>query len=129
MTRPDGNKILVVEDEEPIRILICAMLAQSGYQIVAAADGEEALAVWESQRSGIAALLTDVVMPGIRGPELARRIKEEAPGTAVIFISGYSDDPVIQDAGDIEFSFISKPFTQPELTEVVRSALENPPRR
>jgi two-component system, cell cycle sensor histidine kinase and response regulator CckA len=129
MARRGSTKILVVEDDEPVRALIRAMLLQSGYEILEAANGEEALALWESSLDAITAVLTDVVMPRMGGLELARRIKEATPDTAVIFISGYSDDPVVQEAAGMDCGFLPKPFTMPELTKALRGALENGQRR
>ncbi|HWQ53676.1 MAG TPA: response regulator [Bryobacteraceae bacterium] len=119
-----GHRILVVEDEEPVRTLICAMLAQSGYEIMEASNGEEALTLCEACRQPISVVLTDVVMPRMGGPELARRIKENAPETAVIFMSGYADQPVVEGAAEFDYGFIAKPFTSADLTRAVRGALE-----
>lgn len=124
MSGASGHRILVVEDEEPVRTLICAMLAQSGYEILEASNGEEALSVCEACRQPISVVLTDVVMPRMGGPELARRIKETAPETAVIFMSGYADHPVVEGAGDFDYVFIAKPFTSVDLTRTVRGVLE-----
>ena len=117
-------KILVVEDEEPVRTLICAMLSQNGYEILAAGDGEEALSLWRSHQSRIAVVLTDVVMPRMSGPELARRIREVTPQTSVIFMSGYSEEPVIDVAVGPDYAFLAKPFTAMDLHAVVRGAIE-----
>lgn len=107
-----------------MRTLICAMLSQNGYEILEAGNGEEALSLWKSHRGRIGVILTDVVMPRMGGPELARRIKQDTPQTAVIFMSGYSDQPVIEGIGELDYEFIAKPFTAIDLTAVVRCVME-----
>lgn len=119
-----AHKILVVEDEQPVRTFIRAVLAQDGYEILEASNGEEALNLWLSDRHSIRVVLTDVVMPRMGGPELARRIRESTPETVVIFMSGYSDEPVFEHAGGLVYRFLPKPFTPVDLAEAVRGALK-----
>lgn len=120
-----ADKILVVEDEQPVRAFIRTVLAQDGYEILEAGNGEEALDVWRSHRDGIRVVLTDVVMPKMGGPELALRIKESVPGIAVVFMSGYSDEPLFERAGELVYRFLPKPFTPMALTEAIRDALNS----
>src|SRR5215470_126883 len=81
--------ILVVEDGEAVRKMICAMLSQNGYQCPEAADGEQALVVLEGIGS-VNLVLTDLMMPGMSGTELAKQISKDYPQIRIIFMSGYT---------------------------------------
>ncbi len=105
-------------------MFIRAVLSQDGYEVLEASNGEEALDMWLRHGPGIRVVLTDVVMPRMGGPELARRIKEKTPETAVIFMSGYADQPVFEQAAESVCRFLPKPFTPMDLAKAVRGALE-----
>jgi len=122
-----GVRILVVEDDQAVRTLICAMLSQLGYEILEAGDGEDGLRIWEKHRDGIALVITDVVMPRMDGRDLARRIQEIHPGVLVIFMSGYSEAPIIEDIECMGAGFLPKPFTVVMLAATVRGALGKMP--
>jgi two-component system, cell cycle sensor histidine kinase and response regulator CckA len=115
--------ILVVEDDEAVRRLICALLAQSGFETLEAGDGREALALWDARAEEIRLLLTDVVMPHMDGRELALRVRSDRPDIQVVFMSGYSDDPVLAELGYERTFFLSKPFTPTALTSKIREVL------
>ena len=105
-TSPAGGheKILLVEDDADVRMVIRDVLEASGYQIWEASDGLEALNIWKTNASQIDLLLTDIIMPGgLNGRELADRLREERPGLKVILMSGYGPDLVgkIQPHGHI----------------------------
>jgi len=117
--------ILVVEDGESVRKMICAMLSQVGYQCLEAADGHEALLVLGGMRN-INLVLTDLMMPGMNGAELARQISKEYPEIRIIFMSGYSEDPVIQTSGGGSGLFLAKPFTASALAERIRQTFDRP---
>ena len=119
------ERILVVEDVEPIRKMVCSMLAASGYQCVEAADGVQALEIVKSGTVSIDMILTDIMMPEMCGTTLAREVAAIRPDLPIIFMSGYSDDPVVR---TLESSalFLAKPFTAAALTAKVRAALDNP---
>jgi CheY-like chemotaxis protein len=117
--------ILVVEDGEAVRKMICSMLSQNGYQCVEAADGEQALVLLEGIRS-VDLVLTDLMMPGMSGTELAKHISKEYPQIRIIFMSGYCDDPVIRTPDAGSGWFLAKPFTASTLAESVRRALDRP---
>ena len=89
-----GNEtILLVEDEPDVRDVVAGILELQGYHVLTAADGPDALALWEEHRSGVDLLITDIVMPnGMKGNELAERLRGESPELKVIFSSGYSPD-------------------------------------
>lgn len=122
-----SETILLVEDEDVVRDLVRKMLEQGGYTILEARDGREALSLSKEHVAGIDLLLTDVVMPGMNGRELAERIWFTRPDTKVLYISGYTDlrvfDPEVLDSGS---AFLHKPFTYAELAGKVREILDAP---
>jgi two-component system cell cycle sensor histidine kinase/response regulator CckA len=116
--------VLVAEDEQIIRVLIRKVLEQAGYTVLLAGGGAEALQVAERHARPIHLLVTDVVMPGMSGRELARRVVERWPATKVLYMSGYADDAVerhgVLDPGT---AFMQKPFTPSALARRVRDVL------
>lgn len=118
--------ILVVEDAESIRKMVCAMLAQAGYRCLDAGDGEEAFRLVHGAPRAIDLLLTDVVMPKMGGPELARRASQLRPDLRVLFMSGFSDDPVVRSIERSASLFLAKPFTTGALLTKVRETLDAP---
>jgi PAS domain S-box-containing protein len=111
-----AGSVLVVEDDEAIRDLVRVVLEPAGYEVSVAAGGEEALRFSDPDL-----LITDILMPGMNGRELADRMLERAPGTRVLFISGYAGEDVQLDEGA---RFLAKPFTPGELLEHVHGLLE-----
>jgi|SRR5579883_821642 len=118
--------ILVVEDAEPIRKMICSMLSFSGYHCLEAADGVEALAIVKESLDSLDLLLTDILMPEMGGTELARHVATLRPNLPIVFMSGYTDDPVARTLERSSALFLPKPFTATALNEKVRTALERP---
>jgi|CXWL01.1.fsa_nt_gi PAS domain S-box-containing protein len=116
-----GQTILVAEDEAQVRKLVDRVLTQLGYVVLTAASGTEALTVDGSHVGSIHMLLTDMVMPGMGGGELSRRIRERHPGMKVLLMSGYSEELVAAEHGDVPF--LPKPFTPEELAAKVREVL------
>lgn len=121
-----SETILVVEDEGEVRKLAVEILRRQKYKVLEAAQGEAALLICEEYKAPIHLLLTDVVMPGLNGPDLARRMKYLYPGLKVIFMSGYSDKGIFQRGIlDPETGLLQKPFSLESLTGKVREVLDH----
>jgi signal transduction histidine kinase/ActR/RegA family two-component response regulator len=118
--------ILLVEDEEDVRILIRDELRKLGYRIVEARNGVEACLVATPHIGKLKLLLTDIVMPGMSGTELARHLRVIKPELKLLFISGYTDDVGIG-AGDPASAYLQKPFTPEALASCVRELLDVKP--
>jgi len=117
--------ILVVEDEQAVLNLVEQVLRSRGYKTIAAGDGAAALTLVESLESEIDLLLTDVIMPHMGGPELARRLRDKRPGLKVVFTSGYTDNSLLQRGVLAEsVDLLQKPYAPAELLRRVRAALD-----
>ncbi|MFI5057274.1 MAG: PAS domain S-box protein [Candidatus Acidiferrales bacterium] len=123
--RTGTETILLVEDEPAVRELTRMVLAAQGYSVVEALNPEDAERLSETQGTEIHLLLTDVVMPGLSGRELARRITARHPKMRVLYMSGYTQN-VIAGGGTLEtgIAFLQKPFTPATLIEKVRDVLD-----
>jgi len=116
--------ILLVEDEPALRSLTKRILSSAGYTVLDADSGEEALAVLAAHTAPVHLLLTDVVMPGMNGRDLATRVVAVRPGIRVLFASGYTDDAIFRHGVlDDGSCFISKPYAPGELRRKIREAL------
>jgi CheY-like chemotaxis protein len=121
-----GNEtILVVEDEEEVRKLTVRILKDKGYRVLTASDGNAALAVGKRYVSPIHLMLTDVVMPGLNGRELAKKMESFHPKMKVLYMSGYTENAIVHH-GILEekMDYLPKPFTVEGLTKKVREALD-----
>lgn len=116
--------ILVVDDAETIRKMVCAMLEQNGYGCLEASDGHQALQTLEEEPVHL--VLTDVVMPGMGGAELATHLARERPEVRIMFMSGYTDNPVMHHVGRTPTLFLAKPFTAGALMSKIRQVLDEP---
>jgi len=117
--------ILLVEDEEMLRKLARQTLKGHGYEIVEASNGSEAIAQSAQHEGAIHLLLTDVIMPGMNGRELATRVLQTRPSLSVLFMSGYTDDAIVhQGVLDESANFIQKPFMPDGLARRVRELLD-----
>ena len=117
--------ILLVEDEPSVRSLTARMLESAGYTVLATGGGEEALDVCRRNRGGIDMLLTDVVMPGLSGPEVAERVAEGCPSAVILFMSGYAEERVARHGlRDRHGPLLTKPFSRDRLLEMVRTTLD-----
>jgi two-component system, cell cycle sensor histidine kinase and response regulator CckA len=123
--RPGGGTecVLLVEDEDAVRALVRETLRRYGYEVTDAADADEARDALESLRPDI--LVTDIVMPGLGGHELATLVRERHPTVAVLYMSGYSDDAIVRSTlADPRSVFLQKPFGAETLARKVREALD-----
>jgi PAS domain S-box-containing protein len=122
-----GEKIFLVEDEEPVRRLVTRILEGAGYEVVAVASGAEALDALDPE-ARIDLLLTDVLMPGMSGVELADRATTQQTGLRVLLMSGYAEDVVAPHVKtDRMYQLLAKPFDKKALLAEVRGCLEAPP--
>jgi PAS domain S-box-containing protein len=123
---PGGTEtLLVVEDEEPVRRLLAQMLEHLGYRVLLAAHGEEALAVATAHAGHIDLLVTDVIMPQMKGPELAQRLAARQPGLTVLYLSGHPSDALARLGVPLsEVNILLKPFRPATLARKVRQLLD-----
>jgi signal transduction histidine kinase/CheY-like chemotaxis protein len=113
--------ILLVEDDSSVRTVTERMLKRNGYQILSAENAEHGLELARDHSGSIDLLVTDVVMPGLSGPELARRLRSLRPGISTLFISGYARDHRLLEADERHaVSFLPKPFTREDFDAEVR---------
>ena len=119
------ESILLVEDELVVRQLVAEILETSGYSVLQAADGPSALELLRRHTGPIHLLVSDVVMPGMSGPEVANAVCAMRPGTQVLYISGYTDS-AIGHHGVLEpgIAFLQKPFSADDLARKVRGVLD-----
>jgi CheY-like chemotaxis protein len=121
----NSETILLVEDDEPVRKFAHEVLESYGYRLLAAANGLAALLICERYEEPIHLLLTDVVMPGIGGPDVANRLAQLRPEMKVLFMSGYTDDVIVHHGVlDEGTHFLQKPFTPEDLLRKVREVLD-----
>jgi PAS domain S-box-containing protein len=124
--RPGSETILVVEDEEIVRTMLCRMLSGLGYTIYEAGSVYEAMSIAEQKgEKRIDLMITDVVMPGMNGRELANLLTGLRPGTRVLYISGHTEDAIVHHGVlDHDVHFLQKPFSPKTLALKVREVLE-----
>ena len=126
---PRGTEtVLVVEDEEAVRLIVRRVLRDQGYTILEARDGNEALRICAHKGDSIDLVLSDVIMPGMGGRELSRALAVSRPALPILFMSGYNDDGELAGAGgDLAPGVLAKPFTSETLARQVREALDRRP--
>ncbi len=120
-----SETVLVVEDADALRKLSVTLLEEHGYQVLSATNGAAALELAQQDNRSIDLLLTDVIMPGLGGHALARRMEALRPGLKVLYMSGYTDSSIAQH-GVLEegISLLHKPFTEEELVRKIREVLD-----
>jgi two-component system, cell cycle sensor histidine kinase and response regulator CckA len=122
---PGSETILVVEDEEAVRSLVCRVLTENGYNVLEASAGMEALRIAQNSTQKIHLVITDVIMPVIGGKALLSRIEAVLPGIKSLFISGYTDNAIVHHGIlDSDIAFLQKPFTVDGLLRKVRKVLD-----
>ena len=118
------DAVLVVEDDEAVRGLACRILQRRGYRVHVAKDGREGFETWQRHKHEIALLITDVIMPGVTGRELAEQVRAMRPRLPVVFMSGYAHESLLSTEGfDPAPLFLEKPFTVASMGERVAEAL------
>jgi len=126
VSAPTGSEtILIVEDEAAVRSFARAVLESSGYTVLVAPDGEEGLARASTYQGRLDLLLTDIVMPKLGGRQLAETLRRTRPDVKLLFMSGYSDQPV-PSGGGVNGIFLQKPFVAIDLARKVRRVLDAP---
>jgi two-component system cell cycle sensor histidine kinase/response regulator CckA len=121
--RPATERILLVEDEESVRELVCNILARERYTVLKASDAEEALRISIDETGPIHVLVTDVLLPGMTGTELAQRLSEQRPDIRILFMSGYAPESShLQPAS----ALLHKPFTGEALVQKLGEMLDRP---
>jgi two-component system, cell cycle sensor histidine kinase and response regulator CckA len=115
--------ILLVEDEESVRQLVRDTLESRGYKVLEAENGENGLAAAAKHQGKIDLVITDVIMPGLGGREMAERLAKTRPETKVLYLSGYTEDAIISDGNLESTAFLQKPFTLQNLSKKVREVL------
>jgi PAS domain S-box-containing protein len=124
--RGQGQTLLVVEDDESLHALTCEALESLGYKVLAASTPEEALRLTEAGLEEIPLLITDVVMPGMNGKELAQRLCARKPGLKCLFVSGYTADIIASQGVLLEgIDFLQKPYSIRELATKVHGVIQS----
>ncbi|HEY2731152.1 MAG TPA: ATP-binding protein [Polyangia bacterium] len=127
VARRGSETVLLVEDEGQLRVLARDILRSAGYQVLEAPNAAEAIKASQRHAGPIHLLVTDVVMPHIGGQELARRLGAERPRMRILYMSGYTDDGIVQDGTvDPNVAFLPKPITPDTLIGKVRETLDAP---
>jgi len=120
-----GETILLVEDDTQVREIVRHMLEANGYRVLAAGNGDEALVLVAGELPPIDLLLTDLIMPGPGGKEIADALRQLQPDITVLYMSGYTDDNVVRRGVLSEgFAFLQKPFGSDELGRRTRELLD-----
>ena len=126
ITAPSGTEtILLVEDEETVRVLVGRILKARGYTVLEARNGRDGLKLCETHPGKIDLLLTDVVMPVLGGRELAEAALKLRPGLKVMFMSGHTQDVMLKEGVQHGAAFLHKPFTPLQLAQKVRETLDS----
>ena len=119
-----SETVLLVEDEESVRALMRETLTNKGYRVIEAENGEAGLAVASQHDGTIDLVISDVVMPGMGGHEMVKRLTQTRPATKVLYLSGYTEDTVVSEGGEEGgTAFLQKPFTLLHLSRKVREIL------
>jgi PAS domain S-box-containing protein len=129
--RGGSECILVVEDEDALRLMVRLVLKRKGYRVICASSGLEALKLWKDCAQEVDILLTDMVMPhGMTGRQLAEQLLSERPSLRVVYTSGYSVDLMASGQKFQEdFNFLPKPYRPEDLVKIVRSCLDRAPEK
>jgi CheY-like chemotaxis protein len=119
---PEQETLLIVEDEPAVRNLVASSLRSEGYHLLLAGSAEEALVILAAHRGAIDLLLTDAIMPGRSGIELARMLTDDRPGLPVVLMSGYTEETLPTSVAQT-WSLLQKPFTPRDLRRRIKEVL------
>lgn len=126
-TRKATGNVLVVDDDDRVRDLLRDMISERGYKVVAAANGDAAIA--EVARQHFSLIFLDLVLPGMSGVDVLKEIKDRDKSAVVVVITGYGDDPIALQAMSLgPLLLIRKPFRQSDITEVLNIVEKHPAR-
>lgn len=126
---PKGSEvILLVEDEEMVRVLTRQILTACGYKVIEGSNGQDGLNLCKTHAGPIDLLVCDVVMPGVNGRELAEGALKLRPGLKIMFMSGHTEDIVLKEGIQKGTAFLQKPFLPVALVQKVRATLDSTPR-
>jgi len=128
MTAPDANQketILLIDDEQSVRTIVLKILRRARYNVLEAENGEAALKIAETHPGKIDLVITDMFMPGLRGPEVVERLAPKRPGIRALFMSGYADESA-RTGVPAGANFLNKPFSGQELATAVEAVLKGP---
>jgi DNA-binding NtrC family response regulator len=117
--------ILLVDDEHSVRSIVMKILKRANYNVLEAQNGEEALRIADSHAGQIDLVVTDMYMPGMRGPEVVQTLLPKRPGLRVLFMSGYADQDARTSVPE-GANFLNKPFSGQDLAAAVDAALKGP---
>jgi two-component system, cell cycle sensor histidine kinase and response regulator CckA len=121
-----GETILLVEDDPGVRDLTSAVLKEQGYKVISAENGMDALQLYDKTADKPNLLLTDVIMPGMSGRQLADKLLVKNPAIKVVYFSGYTEDGIVHHGVlDSEANFIHKPFSHATLIRKIRDVLDD----
>src|SRR5262249_49838373 len=119
--------ILLVEDEDAVRTFAARALTNRGYTILEASNGEAALEILRAETRTVDLVISDVMMPNMDGPSLAREIRRLKPGLRMLFISGYAEEAFKKSLENMDhFEFLAKPFTLKQLAAKVKEIMQEP---
>ncbi len=121
-----SETVLLAEDEDQVRVVAREILQRSGYRVLEARSGEEALDIGETHEGAIDILLSDIVMPRMSGQDLARGLAPLRPAMKVLYMSGYTENAIVDSVVDEDVRFVQKPLTPESLLHKVREVLDTP---
>ena len=119
-----SETILLVEDDDAVRRLLGRVLRGRGYQVLEASSGEDAQSLFAAHEGTVHLLIADIIMSGLSGPELAKRLLAQARDLRLLYMSGYPEKQVLAQCSAVPAAFMHKPFTPGFLVDQVRQILE-----
>lgn len=120
---PENTTILLIDDEQSVRSIVLRILRRAKYNVLEAENGADALRLAESHQGPIDLVVSDMYMPGLRGPEVVEKLSATRPGLKVLFMSGYADQDASRTGIPPGANFLHKPFTGQDLAAAVQNAL------